>query len=181
MGSVHHFRRAPRRQHTGESWGRAARGLGPVLFALPLAAFTAVYVAGDRIAAEASTPAGAGADTHRQYFARCEGPVRTTCVVDGDTIWLEGEKIRIADIDTPEISSPSCAAEARLGERATARLTQLLNTAAFAVQPNPGGRATDRFGRKLRVLSRGGESIGQVLVSEGLAHEWGGAKRGWCG
>ncbi len=31
---------------------------------------------------------------------------RRTCVVDGDTIWLEGVKIRIADIDTPEISQP---------------------------------------------------------------------------
>lgn len=32
-------------------------------------------------------------------------------MVDGDTIWLEGLKIRIADIDTPEITSPKCNAE----------------------------------------------------------------------
>jgi len=38
-------------------------------------------------------------------FAIC-GTVRRTCVVDGDTFWLDGNKIRIADIDTPEISQP---------------------------------------------------------------------------
>jgi micrococcal nuclease len=44
---------------------------------------------------------------------------RRTCVVDGDTFWLEGEKIRIADIDTPEISEPKCDAEYQLGMKAT--------------------------------------------------------------
>jgi endonuclease YncB( thermonuclease family) len=34
-------------------------------------------------------------------FAVC-GLIRHTCVIDGDTIWLEGVKIRVADIDTPE-------------------------------------------------------------------------------
>ncbi len=106
--------------------------------------------------------------------------MRTNCVVDGDTIWLNGDKIRIADIDTPEISNPSCAAEARLGERATERLTHLLNASAFAVLPNPDGRDEDPYGRKLRVLARGGESIGDMLVAEGLAHEWGAGQRSWC-
>ena len=35
------------------------------------------------------------------------------CVVDGDTIWLSGVKIRMADYDTPEIGEPKCAAERR--------------------------------------------------------------------
>ena len=42
------------------------------------------------------------------------------------------------------------------------------------------GTLSDRYGRKLRVLARGGESIGGMLVAEGLAHEWGGGKRSWC-
>jgi len=101
-------------------------------------------------------------------------------VIDGDTIWLNGDKIRIADINTPETSEPACAYEAQLGAQATARLTQLLNQGAFAVAPNPDGRDEDQYGRKLRVLARGGESIGGMLVAEGLAHEWGGGKRSWC-
>ncbi|WP_308311339.1 hypothetical protein [Shinella sp. CPCC 101442] len=49
-------------------------------------------------------------------FARCVGAVRAHCVVDGDTLWHSGMKVRIADIDTPEIGSPKCAAEKALGE-----------------------------------------------------------------
>src|SRR3546814_7054959 len=45
------------------------------------------------------------AETSSPRFELC-GMTRRTCVVDGDTFWLEGEKIRIADIDTPEISEP---------------------------------------------------------------------------
>jgi hypothetical protein len=55
------------------------------------------------------------------YFPICGGGQRVTCVVDGDTFWLEGQKIRVADIDTPEISSPRCDAEFQRcsGSRAT--------------------------------------------------------------
>jgi len=35
-------------------------------------------------------------------FALCGPGPRVTCVVDGDTFWFEGEKVRIADINTPE-------------------------------------------------------------------------------
>lgn len=120
------------------------------------------------------------ADGISQHFVRCAGPVRTDCVVDGDTIWLDGEKIRIADIDTPEIGRPDCDGEYRLGQQATARLIALLNAAPFAVRPNPDGRDEDRYGRKLRILARDGESIGGMLVAEGLAHQWGSGERGWC-
>ena len=47
-------------------------------------------------------------------------------MVDGDTIWLQGTKIRIADIDTPETHQPRCASEKALGDKATQRLQQLL-------------------------------------------------------
>ena len=83
-------------------------------------------------------------------------------------------------INTPETSEPGCAYEAQLGAQATARLTQLLNQGAFAVAPNPDGRDEDQYGRKLRVLTRGGESLGDTLVAEGLAEEWQGYRREWC-
>ena len=41
-------------------------------------------------------------------FALCaEGP-RSTCVVDGDTFWLNGEKVRMADINAPETHGAAC-------------------------------------------------------------------------
>jgi micrococcal nuclease len=111
-------------------------------------------------------------------FARCGNGARHNCVVDGDTFWLGGEKIRIADINTPEVSEPECAREARLGEAASARLLALLNEGAFTLESE--GRDRDRYGRLLRVVERDGESLGAVLVREGLAEEWQGRRGGWC-
>ncbi len=108
----------------------------------------------------------------------CSGSRRVTCVVDGDTFWLDGAKIRIADINTPETGSPQCAAEAALGRQATVRLAQLLNEGPFDLVSID--RDEDQYGRKLRVVERDGRSVGAILVAEGLAHEWGGRRQSWC-
>jgi endonuclease YncB( thermonuclease family) len=115
------------------------------------------------------------------YSVRFEpcGRVRSTCVVDGDTLWLNGEKIRIADIDTPEISSPKCQREYKLGILAKQRLVVLLNEGEFSLTTSRWGDE-DRYGRKLRLLFRNSESIGNRLVQEGLAHRWNGHKISWC-
>jgi endonuclease YncB( thermonuclease family) len=105
--------------------------------------------------------------------------VRQTCVVDGDTFWLKGQKIRIADIDTPEISSPRCDWEYDRGIEARDRLAVLLSEGPFELQP-VGDRDEDRYGRKLRVVTRDGASLGDQLVSEGLARTWTGRREPWC-
>lgn len=115
-------------------------------------------------------------DTPR--FEVC-GAVRQTCVIDGDTIWLEGVKIRIADIDTPEISSPQCDAEFRRGIEVRDRLVALLNEGEFSLEP-VGNRDEDQYGRKLRVTVRSGRSLGDQLVAEGLARTWTGRREPWC-
>lgn len=112
------------------------------------------------------------------HFEIC-GMVRKTCVVDGDTFWLEGEKIRIADIDTPEISEPKCDTEYQLGMKATYRLRDLLNEGPFELS-SIGSRNQDQYGRKLRVVVRNGRSLGDQLVSEGLARTWTGRREPWC-
>lgn len=111
-------------------------------------------------------------------FALCHGGGGTDCVVDGDTFYLGGEKIRIADIDTPETHPPRCAAEAELGERATLRLRALLNDGAFALETID--RDEDIHGRKLRTVTRDGRSLGDLLVGEGLARPYGEGRRSWC-
>ena len=112
-------------------------------------------------------------------FRLCGGRGQSNCVVDGDTIWYGGVKIRLADIDTPEVFSPKCASEAALGRRATERLLALLNAGPFEVVPIE--RDADRYGRKLRILERHGRSLGDTLIAEGLARRWDGARRSWCG
>jgi len=99
-------------------------------------------------------------------------------VVDGDTFWYRGLKVRIADINAPELSHPGCAYEAQLAEAATRRLTQLLNAGPFSLEVE--GRETDRYGRALRVVMRGGKSLGAVLEREGLAEHWRGRRSDWC-
>jgi len=114
-----------------------------------------------------------------RHMPLCVTSGASTCVIDGDTIKIEGTSIRIADIDTPEVFSPSCPAEARLGDRASMRMAELLNRGGFVLRSH-GTRDEDRYGRKLRVVERDGQSVGMMLVAEGLAHEWGGPDRGWC-
>jgi len=124
------------------------------------------------------TAGGAGVrKTASRSFPICGSGKRINCVVDGDTFWVDGEKIRIADINAPEVSSPKCGAEKSRGDRATRRLRDLLNAGAFEMQ----GGDTDRYGRSLRTLHRNGRSIGGTMVEEGLAHDWNGYKENWCG
>ena len=120
------------------------------------------------------------ADIHSANFTRCGSGERVNCVVDGDTIWFGGEKIRFASMDTPEISSPGCAREAELGEAATRRMQELLNEGPFALTLNPGDENRDRYGRLLRRVSRDGQDLGEVLIAEGLSDRWP-SSIDWCG
>lgn len=121
----------------------------------------------------------------RSVTGKVSGPIglcadggSATCIVDGDTIRYAGVKIRLSDIDTPEVFSPRCSREAELGRRATERLRILVNDGPFDIVAR--GRDEDRYGRKLRELRRNGVSLGDTLVDEGLAHRWHGHKESWC-
>lgn len=129
-----------------------------------------------RSSAPASGDASAAGVT--RSFGQCHTGGGTDCVVDGDTFWIDGEKIRVADIDAPETHPSRCAEEARLGNAATDRLQALLNAGPVTLVSID--RDTDRYGRKLRVVERGGVSLGDMLVNEGLARPWEGRRRPWC-
>jgi len=117
-------------------------------------------------------------DTLSARFGFCRNGGGRNCVVDGDTFRFGGEKYRIADVDTPETHPARCAAEAALGASATRRLRDWLNEGAFTLEP--AGRDTDQYGRKLRIVTRDGASVGDALVGEGLARGWEGYRRPWC-
>ena len=164
MGNIHRFRR---RKSGGRRNGRS------VLLSLA----GAIILGGAMGAGSALFPNKAPATTAR--FGLCHTGGGTNCVVDGDTIWMGGVKIRIADIDAPETHPPRCAHEADLGNRATERLYELVNRGPFTTV-QPGYRDEDRYGRKLRVLMRKGQSLGGILVQEGLARPWDGSRHPWC-
>lgn len=110
--------------------------------------------------------------------ARTAGRPAGLRVIDGDTFHYRGEKIRIADIDTPEVRG-RCPYESELAARATARMEELLHAGPFELERIP-GRDEDRYGRKLRVVTRHGRSLGDQLVAEGLARTWSGRREPWC-
>lgn len=125
-------------------------------------------------------PSAGGALVAGHGFWLCRMPLQRNCVIDGDTIRHDGIKVRLSDIDAPEISSPRCASEAAAGHRAKARLLELINAGPIRLV-HRSGPDTDRYGRKLRVVERNGRSLGDILVAEGLVRHWSGGRRSWCG
>ncbi|WP_246218649.1 thermonuclease family protein [Parasphingorhabdus halotolerans] len=111
-------------------------------------------------------------------FQLCSSAPRINCVVDGDTFWLNGEKIRLADIDTPETFQPRCEREHILGKRATSAFITLLNLGPVQLQQK--GRNQDRYGRSLRIVERNGQSLGRQLIDKKLAMAWTGRRGNWC-
>lgn len=108
--------------------------------------------------------------------ANVRGPVR---VIDGDTFEYGGVRIRIADIDAPEVHG-LCPDEIARAARATERMRTLLVAGPFELRALPDGRDEDRYGRKLRIVTRSGRSLGDMLVAEGLARTWTGRREPWC-
>lgn len=182
MGTVAPFRRRtyPRRE---TSVIERTRRSSPSILALLLAAFLGggAYLAFWNMGQSlASLPMSKILPLEKSgYIGTCSAFLRSDCVVDGDTFYYRGQKIRIADIDAPETDSAQCASEAERGERAKRRLRELLNEAPFELH-GYAGRDTDRYGRKLRVVTRGGRSIGDTLIAEGLARRWSGKRLPWC-
>ena len=123
-------------------------------------------------------PASIAGDPEQAQFTHCIRGQGTNCVIDGDTLRYRGAIVRIADIDTPEVRNYDCASEKTRGDAATRRLLALMNAGPFALQRID--RDEDQYGRKLRIVTRDGASLGMMLVSEGHARQWDGARRGWC-
>jgi len=106
-------------------------------------------------------------------------------VIDGDTVIANGMKIRLLEIDAPEIFHPTCNAERNLGNRAKIKLQGLLHQRQniqfiFA-------KAKDRYNRFLAHMIIDGKDVGAILLKEGFALPWypGSAawkqrKKTWC-
>lgn len=109
-----------------------------------------------------------------QGMARCAGAIRITCVVDGDTFWWKREKIRIENIDAPEMTG-RCKDEPSKAERAAKRLTQLLDGDVRLIR-----YGKDKYGRTLARVVVDGDDIGYRMVSEGLARAWPEGPKTWC-
>ncbi|MGQ2906212.1 MAG: thermonuclease family protein [Neoaquamicrobium sediminum] len=121
---------------------------------------------------EAASIVSAG---HTIAMPICGSGKRINCVVDGDTIWVRGEKIRLEGFNAPEING-ACDRERRMAVQARDELRRVLNGRAFTMERN----GKDRYGRTLATIRVGERDVGAGLISKGLAHEWRGFKESWC-
>ncbi|MGO4677985.1 thermonuclease family protein [Bosea sp. 2YAB26] len=109
-------------------------------------------------------------------------------IIDGDTVDIAGERIRILNIDAPETRGARCEDELILGLLAKERLAELLRAGPVAIDRcESSGRCEDRYGRTLARLRTAKGDVGAILIAEGLAQPWkaGGAARAqriqtWC-
>ena len=112
-------------------------------------------------------------------------PLCIETVHDGDSVRLcSGERVRLDDIDAPEVfGSPRCsrASVRRLmesrnpawcdytqGERARNALARFLASGSVLLQRT----GMDHYGRTLARLTVNGQDAGRYLISRGLARPW---------
>jgi endonuclease YncB( thermonuclease family) len=100
-------------------------------------------------------------------------------VIDGDTIVVQGKRIRLVGFDAPELGGHAhCGLERMLAARAASRLRQLIRTGnavdlkliACSCRPGTEGTMACNYGRACGVLTVDGEDVGDTLMSENLAH-----------
>jgi len=103
-----------------------------------------------------------------------------TCLVDGDTLWLSGENIRLKDFDTPEPQSSICGGqrEVALAHQASVRMLELLNNNEWTIERF--GLDSTRSKRRLATIRIGGRDVGDILIEERLARAWPNGDEWWC-
>ena len=111
-------------------------------------------------------------------FVLCGPGSGTNCVVDGNTFWQDGIRIQLADIDVPDAGTARCPNERQKAVAAKLRLQAILNDGTFVLSAS--NRRDDQNGGKLRIAMRAGRSLGDQMVSEGLARRWTGQTSSWC-
>jgi endonuclease YncB( thermonuclease family) len=100
--------------------------------------------------------------------ARAEAFVGQATVIDGDTIQIHGERIRMAGIDAPEARQAcvnASGAEYRCGKTAAFALADRMARAVVRCE----GSERDRYKRLVATCSVGGTDLGSWMVEQGFA------------
>lgn len=111
-------------------------------------------------------------------FRLC-GMIRQNCIVDGDTFWIKGEKVRIANIDAPETPGSDRCKHLRTGKnpswcdverglKARDTLRDFLSSGPVSISR----QGEDQYGRTLATVSVDGKDAGSHLVNQGVARWW---------
>lgn len=115
------------------------------------------------------------ADARAAQFDQCYSG-GANCVVDGETIYVAGQKLEIAGIAAPRIQDAACAEERSRGIAAAVGLANRLNRGPVTLS----APLRDAYGREVRKVEVKGEDIGQWMINASLAREYTGEPPNWC-
>lgn len=103
---------------------------------------------------------------------------RALRVIDGDTFRVGRERLRIENLDAPDIADHAkCALEAQRGARAAAYARKLVDRGPVTIRPI--GRR-DRYGRELVRVSIGNKDFATLMIQAGVGRPWRGRSSDWC-
>jgi micrococcal nuclease len=100
-------------------------------------------------------------------------------VVDGDTLAFGRERVRIANLDAPDVGIHArCALEQRRGEGAKSYAQGLIRNASLIEIVHRNG--LDRFGRTLARVQVDGRDFAGLMIAAGYGRPWRGRSSDWC-
>ena len=110
-------------------------------------------------------------------FGQCYNAYGPNCVLTGDSLYVDGDKVQIAGLDVPAITAAKCPEERERGIDAALHLTALLN----------GGEVTesspyrDFYGRTVRKVFVNGDDVAGKMITGEFGRRYDGGEQGWCG
>jgi endonuclease YncB( thermonuclease family) len=96
--------------------------------------------------------------------------------IDGDTLLLDGERLRLFNVDTPEIHC-RCESECRAAWAAKRFTQDTLNAGRVEIRRT----GKDRYGRTLAYVTVNGRDLGELIIAAGHGRPYHGERRqSWC-
>jgi endonuclease YncB( thermonuclease family) len=146
-----------------------------VIGILLMAAVLVVVIVGIAVATIFTVdPAAVNADP--KPFGQCYNSDGSNCVLSGDTIFVDHERVLIPGIEAPEINGARCQQEKDRGIAAAVGLSDLLQSGNVTVSP----LFRDEYGRAVRKVAVKGQDVSEWMINHSLVRSYTGEKQKWC-